>query len=185
MILLTFLVPALRNPPAAPPTTMTTTVHPPKPSIRYPRPRRSARDSHPGKDKRPGLKDVSRRKSTPRTAKKKPKKTKSLVPSMARIIAKAADGKPVAGRSPTKVDQALRERSLPEDHILAIYALVNSPNPHESKNNTTNKNPSSQDPRHSASPSSLILAFPNPPSTNDPPLPLQTHIQSLSLSPPP
>ena len=131
--LLTFPVLLLRNPPAAQPTTMTSTSYPPKPATRNLSPRRSTPDSLPGKGKRPDPRDVKRRKNIPRTTKKKPK-TKSLEPTMVHTSAKAADGKPVAGRSPMEVDQALRDRSLPEAHILAICALMNSPPSPETKN---------------------------------------------------
>ena len=71
-------------------------------------------------------------KSMPRTAKKK-SKTISLIPTMSHRLAKAADRKPVDGHSPTKFDQAIRDRSLSEDPILSICVLANLPNPHESK----------------------------------------------------
>ena len=163
MFLLTSPVLILRAPPAAPSPTVasvyTSTTNPPNPPTRDPRPRRSTRDRLSGKGKRPDPRDVPRRKSMPRTAKKK-QKTISLVPTMAHTRAKAADGKPVAGRSPTEVDQAFHDRSLPEEHNIAICALANSPKPHELKKL---KNPSSQDPRHSTSLSPPTLAFLNPP----------------------
>ena len=57
----------------------------------------------------------------------------SLVPTMAHTHAKAADENTVAGSSPTEVNQALRDRSLPEDHIITICTLANFPKPHKKK----------------------------------------------------
>ena len=42
------------------------------------------------------------------------------------MITKASDGKPVAGRSPSEVDRALRNCILSEDQLLAICSLANS-----------------------------------------------------------
>ena len=103
VLLLTFPVPILRNPPAGLPPTMTTTIPPLKPSIHDPQPLRYIRDRHPGKDKLPGLKDGERRKSIPQTANKNPK-TKPLEPTMAQNLEKSANRKPVNRISPTEVD---------------------------------------------------------------------------------
>ena len=65
VLLLTFPVPILRNPPAGLPPKMTTTIHPLKPSIHDPLPLRSIHGRHTGKYKSPGLKDGARHKSIP------------------------------------------------------------------------------------------------------------------------
>ena len=161
MFVLNSSVLILRAPSTTPFPTMTSTTNPPKPPTRDPFSCRSTRDSLPGKGKLPDLRAVPRRKIIPRTVRKNPKII-SLLPTMAHTGAKDADGKPVARHSPKEFNQALRKSSLPEDHIISICALANSPNPRKSKNNKTNKNPSPQDPRHSASILPPTLTFPEP-----------------------
>ena len=161
MFVLNSSVLILRALSTTPSPTMTSTTNPPKPPTRDPFPCRSTRDSLPGKGKLPDLRAVPRRKIIPRTVRKNPKII-SLLPTMAHTGAKDADGKPVARHSPKEFNQALRKSSLPEDHIISICALSNSPIPRKSKNNKTNKNPSPQDPRHSASILPPTLTFPEP-----------------------
>ena len=75
-----------------------------------------------GKGKRAAPKDGARRKSIPRLVKIKPKNP----PNDIRVKTpqpKAANGKPIAGRSPEEIEQALRHSSLPEEHILEIFPL--------------------------------------------------------------
>ena len=135
----------LRKPPADHPTTMTFTPHPPKLVTCYRHLRHSNSNNLRGKDNYPILKDVSRRKSIRRTANKK-QKTKSLEPILAHTRAKAAYGKPVSRISPTEFNQALRDRSLLEYHILAIFALTNSPPFPEKTNQKPPNYPSANNP---------------------------------------
>ena len=102
---------------------------------------------------------------------------------MAHTSVKAADGKPIAGRSPMEVDQALRDHSLPEAHFLAICALADSPPSPETKNKKTPNNTSADDPLFDSCPSCLNLIFDNmPPSPTSPLLPLLKDLQALPIS---
>ena len=114
--------------------TMTPTTQPKNPSSRNPRTSCLKRVSHKGQEKRAGPKDVLRRKRIPRSAKSKTKISLHDSTFVKTPPAEAADGKPISGRSPEEVEQALRDSSLPEEHILAICTLA-EPSPPNQKNN--------------------------------------------------
>ena len=109
MILRTYLVLVLHDTHLEQPPTMTSTSDTTKPSSRDPRARRLKRVNHKGQEKRASPEDALRRKSIPRSAKIKTKISLHDSTTVKTPPAKAADGKPIAGRSP---EEALRDSFL-------------------------------------------------------------------------
>ena len=185
---MTFLVPTLRNPPAAPPTTMTTTIHPQKPSIRDPRPRRSTRDSHPGKDKHPrSERCFAFRKEHPEIGQEKAKNQVSRAPPWLTSSRKPPIGKPVR-RTLSDVSRPSSPRPLYLSRKTTFSPSAPSrtppPLPPKKKEKPPN-NPSANVPPIDSRPSYPIPVFANISPSSTSPLPpySQGKIPLLALSP--